>query len=78
MAHQLDKNDVIRWLLANGFKEVTGKSTGHRFFERDGIKLTLLGHGRNDIPKQHVAQILRALEKLGYRRSDVRKQLKDF
>jgi predicted RNA binding protein YcfA (HicA-like mRNA interferase family) len=63
------------WLRRNGFNELTGKKTGHRFFEKNHVKITLPGHGPNDLTKKHVGMILRQLEHMGYDRDAVRDEL---
>jgi predicted RNA binding protein YcfA (HicA-like mRNA interferase family) len=46
------------WLRRNGFNELRGKKTGHRYFEKDHVKITLPGHGPGDLTKKHVGMIL--------------------
>jgi predicted RNA binding protein YcfA (HicA-like mRNA interferase family) len=72
----IDRNSMVRFLTNNGFVELPRKSSGHRYFSRDGVKVTLLGHGCKDVRKQHVAAILREMEqKLGLDRQQMRKEL---
>ena len=60
-----------RWLLANGFEETPGKKTSHRQFRGRGIKITLPGHGPQDLTKKHVAMIRRQLEAAGFARESL-------
>ena len=57
---------LTAWLRRNGFNELRGKKTGHRYFEKDHVKITLPGHGPGDLTKKHVGMILRQLEHTGY------------
>jgi predicted RNA binding protein YcfA (HicA-like mRNA interferase family) len=63
------------WLLANGFRRLKGGMSGHVHFERAGVKITLPGHGPQDLTKKHVALILRALDGAGFDRERVRREL---
>jgi predicted RNA binding protein YcfA (HicA-like mRNA interferase family) len=63
------------WLLENGFRRVKGGMTGHVHYERQGVKITLPGHGPQALTKKHVALILRSLVRAGFDRGDVRRQL---
>jgi hypothetical protein len=40
-----------------GTHELGGKKTGHRYFEKDHVKITLPGHGPGDLTKKHVGMI---------------------
>jgi predicted RNA binding protein YcfA (HicA-like mRNA interferase family) len=75
MPREVTVKAFIAWLLRNGFKELTGKKTGHRFFQKEHVKITLPGHGPNDLTKKHVGMILRQLEQIGYNRDVVRDEL---
>ena len=68
MPHEVTRRDLERWLLANGFEEITGKKTSHRQFRGRGVKITLPGHGPQDLTKKHVAMIRRQLEAAGFDR----------
>ena len=52
-----------------------GRKTSHRQFVRDGVKITLPGHGPADLTKKHVAMIVRQLEAAGFDRDTVRREL---
>jgi predicted RNA binding protein YcfA (HicA-like mRNA interferase family) len=52
-----------------------GKKTGHRFFQKSNVKITLPGHGPNDLTKKHLGMILRQLERMGYDRRAIRDEL---
>ena len=62
--------DAARWLLAHGFTELPRKASGHRYFERDGLKLTLPGHGPGDLSKKHVGALRRQLQAAGIDATD--------
>jgi predicted RNA binding protein YcfA (HicA-like mRNA interferase family) len=63
------------WLLAHGFERLKGKMTGHLQFERAGVKITVPGHGPQDLSKKHVALIVRALVAAGFDREQLRREL---
>ena len=75
VANQVDRKTMVRWLLQNGFSELPGKATGHRFFAKDGVKITISSHGPSDLTKKNVAFILRSLARIGFDPADVRRQL---
>lgn len=77
MASQVDKRTMIRWLLAHGFDEVQVRASGHRKFVHpgSGVAITLSGHGPQDITKKHVGMIVRELERAGFDREQVRREL---
>ena len=63
------------WLLENGFHRLKGKMTGHLQYERGGVKITVSGHGAQDLTKKHVGLILRALASAGFDREQVKREL---
>jgi predicted RNA binding protein YcfA (HicA-like mRNA interferase family) len=63
------------WLIDHGFALLPGKKTSHRQYVRDGVKITLPGHGPPDLTKKHVAIIVRQLEAAGFDRDTVRREL---
>ena len=63
------------WLLSNGFRKLKGGMTGHVQNEGPGVKITLPGHGPQDLTKKHGALILRALVAAGFDRDRVRREL---
>lgn len=66
---------MIRWLLGHGFVEQIGKATSHRQFVKDGTKITLAGHGPQDLTKKHVGIILRQLKLAGFDPEQVKQEL---
>jgi predicted RNA binding protein YcfA (HicA-like mRNA interferase family) len=72
MPKEVTVKELVAWLLRNGFNELPGKKGGHRFFGKDHVKITLPGHGPNDLTKKHVGMIMRHPEKMGYDRKVVR------
>jgi hypothetical protein len=45
MTNEVTVRGMASWLLRNGFEELTGKKTGHRFLQKGSVKITLPGHG---------------------------------
>jgi predicted RNA binding protein YcfA (HicA-like mRNA interferase family) len=76
MPAEVTRREIERWLLAHGFVELPGKKTSHRQYEGHGIKITLPGHGPQDLTKKHVALIVRQLVAAGFDRADVLGDLK--
>lgn len=72
---QVSRRHLERWLLDHGFSELPGRATGHRQFVRDGVKVTLPGHGPQDLTKKHVGMILRQLEAAGFDRARIKREL---
>ena len=75
MASQVTRNELTRWLKDHGFALQPGKATGHQYWVKAGCKITVPGHGPQDLTKKHVALIIRALERAGFNREDVPKEL---
>ena len=44
-------------------------------FVGPGVKITLPGHGPQDLTKKHVALIIRALARAGFDREQIRREL---
>lgn len=75
MAGQVTRRRLEAWLLENGFHRLKGKMSGHLQFERGGVKITLPGHGAQDLTKKHVALIIRALSNAGFDREQLKREL---
>ena len=75
MSNQVTRREMETWLLSNGFRKFKGGMTGHVQYEGPGVKITLPGHGPQDLTKKHVALILRALTGAGFDRERVRREL---
>ena len=75
MSNQVTRREMETWLLSNGFRRLKGGMTGHVQYEGPGVKITLPGHGPQDLTKKHVALILRALIAAGFDRERVRREL---
>lgn len=75
MTHEVTRRRLERWLLVHGFVELPGKKTGHRQFGRGSLKITVPGHGPQDLTKKHVALILRQLAQGGFDKDTVRREL---
>jgi len=72
---QVTRREMARWLEAHGFVLQAGKATGHQHYVGPGVKITLPGHGPQDLTKKHVALIIRALERAGFDRERLRQEL---
>jgi predicted RNA binding protein YcfA (HicA-like mRNA interferase family) len=77
MAHEVTRRRLERWLLGHGFVELRGTGTGHRQFVRDSVKITVPGHGPQDLTKKHVALIVRQLATAGFDKEAVRRELSE-
>ena len=77
MAGQVTRRQMETWLLTHGFRRLKGSMSGHVQYEGPGVKITLPGHGPQDLTKKHVALILRALGGAGFDRERVRRELGD-
>jgi predicted RNA binding protein YcfA (HicA-like mRNA interferase family) len=76
MASQVTRRQMEAWLLKHGFHALKGGMTGHVQYEGPGgVKVTLPGHGPQDLTKKHVALILRVLAGAGFDREQVRREL---
>ena len=75
MAGKVTRRQMETWLLDNGFRRLKGGMSGHVLYERQGVKVTLPGHGPQDLTKKHVALILRSLDEGGFDREQVRREL---
>jgi predicted RNA binding protein YcfA (HicA-like mRNA interferase family) len=75
VSNQVTRREMETWLLGNGFRKLKGGMTGHVQYEGPGVKITLPGHGPQDLTKKHVALILRALVAAGFDRERVRREL---
>ena len=75
MAGQVTRRRMEKWLLDNGFRRLKGRMSGHVQYERRGAKITLPGHGPQDLTKKHISLILRSLDWAGFDRERVRREL---
>jgi predicted RNA binding protein YcfA (HicA-like mRNA interferase family) len=66
MARQITRREVESWLVANGFERLPGKSTGHRHYSNGTVKVTVLGHGPQDLTKKMVGMLRRQLRQAGF------------
>lgn len=69
------RRDLDRWLRGHGFRRLRNGSTDHAHYERDGHKVTVVA-GRDSVTAQEATTTLRTLEKLGFRREDIRQALR--
>jgi predicted RNA binding protein YcfA (HicA-like mRNA interferase family) len=75
VSHEVTRRRLERWLVEHGFVLLGGRKTGHQQFVREGCKITLPGHGPQDLTKKHVALILRQLAVVGFDKDSVRREL---
>ena len=66
MPGQVTRRQMETWLMDHGFHRLKGGMSGHIQYERQGVKITLPGHGPPDLTKKHVALIIRALNGAGF------------
>ena len=71
----MTRRHLEAWLLANGFQREKGKMSSHVQFERAGVKITVPGHGPQELSKKHVGLIIRALAAAGFDREQLRRDL---
>jgi predicted RNA binding protein YcfA (HicA-like mRNA interferase family) len=71
----VEREAVVSWLLAHGFVERRARATSHRQFVREGVTITVVGHGPKDLSRKHLGMLLRQLERAGFERAEVRKEL---
>jgi predicted RNA binding protein YcfA (HicA-like mRNA interferase family) len=71
----LSKRTLVRWLLAHGFTEVPRRATGHRRFRQAQTTITVADHGRPELSTKHAGMLLRELERAGFDREQVRREL---
>jgi predicted RNA binding protein YcfA (HicA-like mRNA interferase family) len=77
MPHEVTRRRLERWLIDHGFIELALKKTSHRQFARGRLKVTVPGHGPQDLTKKHVALIVRQLAAGGFDKETVRRELSD-
>jgi predicted RNA binding protein YcfA (HicA-like mRNA interferase family) len=75
MANAVDRKTVESWLLSHGFALRPGGKTSHRQFAGGGVVITLPGHGPQALSRKHVGMIVRQLERAGFSRDAVRREL---
>lgn len=69
------RRELERWLQRNGFRRLPNKSTDHAHYELRGHKITVVA-GRDSVTANEATTTVRTLEKLGFRRQDVRRALR--
>ena len=75
MTREVTRRRLQRWLGDHGFVALPRKATGHRQFVRGGVKITVSGHGPQDLTKKRVAMVLRQLARAGFDKETVRREL---
>ena len=76
MSRVIDRQTMARWLTDHGFEEVPTTS-GLRKFRRPGCgSLIVRGHGRADVDKKFISNILRQLTAMGFDAGEVRAELR--
>jgi predicted RNA binding protein YcfA (HicA-like mRNA interferase family) len=72
----LSKRTLVRWLLAHGFTEVPRRATSHRRFRQAQTTITVADHRRPELSTKHAGMLLRELERAGFDREQVRRELR--
>jgi predicted RNA binding protein YcfA (HicA-like mRNA interferase family) len=76
MAAVLDRRSLVRWLLTHGFSELPNGSSSHRHFAGPGgVKITIKGHGRQDVSRAVRGNIIKQLTDAGWDREQLRREL---
>ena len=75
MAHQVMRDDVIRWLKRNGFRRRDGRY-GHLHYTNGRALVVLQGHGPRDLKKKHVGAMIRGLVQAGFERAVILRGLR--
>ena len=71
----LAKRKLIHWLLAHDFEELPRRATSHRRFRGPRTTITVPAHGRPELSAKHTGMLVRELEKAGFDRDQIRKEL---
>lgn|GEM_PF-2174464 len=73
----LTRRKLVGWLLSNDFEELSGKKTSHRQFKHQlsGVVVTVEGKGRPELSKKHHGMVLKQIEKAGFNKDQVRREL---
>jgi len=66
---------LVRWLLDQGFVEEPRLSTSHRHFSKGSLKISIKGHGSNDVSRTVLSNIIRQLVGAGWEREQLRREL---
>jgi predicted RNA binding protein YcfA (HicA-like mRNA interferase family) len=67
---------VVRWLLRNGFERADAAATGHiHYVNSTGVKVTLRGHGPEDLDGQAQGWLVRQLMKAGFNKDVIKREL---
>lgn len=72
----VERKQLVKWLLKNGFAELPRKATGHRHFEQRGVKVTVVDHGSPSVEPKHISLLARQLAPLGFDPKKVKKDLR--
>lgn len=74
----VDRWKMMAWLKRQGFVALPRNKTGHAHFThpQTGVKVTVTAHGRGELTKNEELSILRTLERCGYRRTEVREEIR--
>ena len=77
MPAALSKKKLTGWLLSNGFVQVPVRGTSHTKYKHadSGIAVTIPMHARKELSKKHIGMIIRELERAGFDRAQVRREL---
>jgi predicted RNA binding protein YcfA (HicA-like mRNA interferase family) len=74
---QVTRRQMETWLLQHGFTLLPGGKTGHKQYRGpSGVKVSLPGHGPQDLTKKHVALIVRHLVSAGFDRDATLREIR--
>lgn len=76
MSRIVDRRTMDRWLRAHGWTQLPGRPGGHRYYGRDGHKLTVPDHGPQSLSKAIFARILDGLARAGHDKRAVQAELR--
>lgn len=74
------RDQMRKWLVAHGFVALKGGSTSHKQYkhEPEGLVITLTNHGPREINKGNLSSIIRQLESIGFKREEIREELRQY
>ena len=72
----MTRRELESWLRAHGFEELAGGKTSHRQFRSaTGVKISVPGHGPQELTRKHLGMIVRQLAAAGFDRDVIRRDL---
>jgi hypothetical protein len=73
----LEKKKLVTWLLDHDFAELPGKKTSFRRFRHSpsAVSVTIDAKGRPELSKKHLGMLFRELERAGFNKELIRREL---